>query len=240
MSVESHDEGVRRAVGKGYTNKDFEACIAAALSHKKCERFDLYFMVGMPEQTYETTMETVEYCRHLYKKVANDKRLLPFISPLAPFLDPGSRAFVNPEEHGYILKCRTLEEHREALKQPSWKYIMNYETKWMDRDAIVNATYDSAFELNRLKKDVGAVDEATAADTEARILQAREIMRRVDVIMESGDKDSIKQKLKELKDEVDKSSISTVADKQELEWGLSQFTKFRIPHIIRLMFGKGD
>lgn len=240
MSVESHDEDVRRAVGKGYSNKDFEACLKAALSHKKCERFDLYFMVGMPEQTYEKTMATVEYCRRLYEKLDNDKRLLPFISPLAPFLDPGSRAFVNPEEHGYILKCRTLEEHRQALKQPSWKYIMNYETKWMDRDTIVAATYDSAFELNRLKKEVKAVDAQTAAETEARILQAREIMRRVDEIMESGETAEIDRRLRALKKEVDGSSISTVADKQELEWSLSQFTKFRIPHIIRLMLGKGD
>lgn len=240
MSVESHDEGVRQAIGKGYTNKDFEACLKAALKHKNCERFDLYFMVGMPEQTYEKAMATVEYCRELYGLLDNDKRLLPFISPLAPFLDPGSRAFVNPDEHGYILKCRTLEEHRQALTQPSWKYIMNYETKWMDRDTIVKATYDSAFELNRLKKQVGAVDEATAEETEARILQAREIMKRVDEIMEAEDKTIIAQRLKEFKKEVDDSSISTVADKQELEWGVSQFTKFRIPRIIKLMFGGGD
>jgi B12-binding domain/radical SAM domain protein len=240
MSVESHDEGVRRAIGKGYSNGDFEACLKAALKHKNCERFDLYFMVGMPEQTYEKTMATVDYCRELYGQLDNDKRLLPFISPLAPFLDPGSQAFVNPEQHGYILKCRTLEEHRQALTQPSWKYIMNYETKWMNRDAIVKATYDSAFELNRLKKEVGAVDEKTAEETEARILQAKEIMRRVDEIMEADDKTSIAQRLKDFKKEVDDSSISTVADKQELEWGMSQFTKFRIPRIIKLMFGAGD
>jgi B12-binding domain/radical SAM domain protein len=240
MSVESHDEGVRQAIGKGYTNEDFEACLEAALKHEKCERFDLYFMVGMPEQTYDKTMATVEYCRELYGKLGNDKRLLPFISPLAPFLDPGSRAFVNPEDHGYILKCRTLEEHRQALTQPSWKYIMNYETKWMDRDTIVRATYDSAFELNRLKAQVGAVDEKTAEETEARIVQAKEIMRRVDEIMGEADKSTLPQRLKAFKKEVDDSSISTVADKQELEWGMSQFTKFRIPRIIKLMFGAGD
>lgn len=240
MSVESHDEGVRQRVGKGYTNDDFEACIKAALSHDKCERFDLYFMVGMPGQTYEITMETVDYCRKLFAMVDNDRRLLPFISPLAPFLDPGSRAFVEPEKHGYILRDKTLEQHRQALLQPSWKYIMNYETIWMNRDQIVDATYDSAFGLNRLKREIGAVDEITAMETEERILQAREIMRRVDDIMALGKKSEIDKKLKELKDEVDKSSISTVADKQELEWSVKQMTKFRIPHIIKLMFGAGD
>lgn len=241
MSVESPDETVRQAIGKGYTNADFEACIKAALKHDKCERFDLYFMVGLPEQTYEKTLATVDYCRELYKATDNDERLLPFISPLAPFLDPGSRAFVNPEEHGYKLRCRTLEEHRQALTMPSWKYILNYETKWMDRDAIVAATYDAAFGLNRLKKEVGAIDEATAAETEERITQARAIMTRVDEIMALGDETERQKKLKELKEEVDNSSISTVADKQELEWGITKLApKFRIPRIIKLIFGIGD
>ncbi len=240
MSVESHDEDVRKLVGKGYSDEDFEACLAAALSHEDCERFDLYFMVGMPGQTYEKTMSTIDYCRKLYTQLGNDKRLLPFISPLAPFLDPGSRAFVEPEKHGYILLAKTLEEHRQALLQPSWKYIMNYETKWMNRDQIVDATYDSAFELNRLKLEVGAITEKTARDTETRIVRARDIMQRVDEIMVLPDKAEVEQKLKELKAEVDRSSISTVADKQELEWSVRQLTKFRIPHIIRLMFGAGD
>jgi radical SAM superfamily enzyme YgiQ (UPF0313 family) len=240
MSVESHDEGVRKLVGKGYSNADFEVCIKAALAHSKCERFDLYFMVGMPGQTYEITMETVEYCRALFELVGNDKRLLPFISPLAPFLDPGSRAFVEPEKHGYKLLAKTLEDHRQALLQPSWKYIMNYETEWMDRDAIVRATYDSAFGLNRLKREVGAVDEKTAADTEARIVQARDIMTRVDEIM-GGSPETIEEKLRVLKKEVDDSSISTVADKQELEWSITKMMpKFRIPHIIKLFFGFGE
>lgn len=241
MSVESHDERVRAAIGKGYTNADFEACVKAALSFDKCERFDLYFMVGMPEQTYDITMATVDYCRRLYEITGNDKRLLPFISPLAPFLDPGSRAFVHPEEHGYILRCRTLQEHRDALTQPSWKYILNYETKWMDADTIVAATYDSALGLNKLKQDVGAIDDATAAETEERILNARRIMDRVDGIMASGDQAAIAARLKELKEEVDSSSISTVADKQELEWSITKLApKFRIPQIIKLLFGVGD
>jgi B12-binding domain/radical SAM domain protein len=240
MSVESHDLEVRRLVGKGYSDEDFEACLAAALKHPNCERFDLYFMVGMPGQTYDITMATVDYCRKLYKQLNNDKRLLPFISPLAPFLDPGSQAFCEPEKHGYILRAKTLEEHRQKLLQPSWKYIMNYETKWMNVDQIVDATYDSAFGLNQLKREIGVVDEQTAQETEDRIVQAREIMRRVDEIMALDDQATIDRQLRKLKEEVDRSSISTVADKQELEWSVKQLTKFNIPHIIKLMFGAGD
>jgi len=74
------------------------------------QRLDLFFMVGLKMQTYESVMETVEYSRRMLKKMADrgDNRLIPFISPLAPFLDPGSRAFEEPEKHGYNLFARTL------------------------------------------------------------------------------------------------------------------------------------
>jgi hypothetical protein len=54
------------------------------------------------------------------KQYARDgeNRVIPFISPLAPFVDPGSRAFEEPEKHGYKLFARTLEEHRRQLLAP--------------------------------------------------------------------------------------------------------------------------
>ena len=39
-------------------------------------------------------------------------------------LDPGSLAFDNPEQYGYTLRAKTLEEHRQRLVQPSWKHII--------------------------------------------------------------------------------------------------------------------
>ena len=35
---------------------------------------------------------------------------------MAPFLDPGSLVFDNPEEYGYTLRATTLEEHRQLLR----------------------------------------------------------------------------------------------------------------------------
>jgi B12-binding domain/radical SAM domain protein len=239
MSVESHDEGVRAAIGKGYSNQAIEESIGAALEHN-CERFDLYFLVGLPKQTKQTVMETVEYCDHLYKKFGGDPRIRVFISPLAPFLDPGSRGFEQPERLGYKLLCHTLEEHRQALLQPSWKYTLNYATEWMTREEIVDVTYEAALGLNEVKRRWGVVEEKEARENEERIRRAVAIMKRVDAVVALGDPVEQERRLSQLKAEVDGASISTVVDKRELEWSLGRRVwRFRPWQILRIALSRG-
>jgi B12-binding domain/radical SAM domain protein len=224
ISVESHDDGVRAAFGKKhYTMDQVEETVIAALKNG-CSRFDLYFMTGIPSQTAESVRETADYVRHLYGRVGNDPRLLCFTSPMAPFLDPGSIAFDNPEAHGYTLRARTLEEHRERLVLPSWKHIMNYESHSMSPDEMVEATYDAAIGINRVKADIGIIDPVVALQTENRIGEARLSMARIDAIME-GPLLSREPALKGLKEEFDRLSQSTVADKTELNWPRSTTLK---------------
>ncbi|MDO9123704.1 MAG: TIGR04190 family B12-binding domain/radical SAM domain protein, partial [Deltaproteobacteria bacterium] len=123
ISPESHDEEVRKAFGRPYANSPMEKMIADAID-LGCKRIDLFFMIGLPKQTYESVMETVDYCRLLLERFQPYDKLFPFISPLAPFLDPGSTVFEEPEKFGYRLLYRTVEEHRQALTTPSWKYIL--------------------------------------------------------------------------------------------------------------------
>jgi B12-binding domain/radical SAM domain protein len=217
ISVETHDDGVRAAFGKNmYTMQQVEDTIVSALKNG-CSRFDLYFMTGIPSQTAESVRETTDYVRHLYEVVGNDPRLLCFTSPMAPFLDPGSIAFENPEAHGYTLRAKTLEEHRQRLLLPSWKHIMNYESHSMSPDDMVEATYDAAIGINRVKADIGIVDSVVAARTEQRISDARVSMARIDRIMD-GPQEWRSAHLKVLKDEFDRLSQSTVAEKSELNW----------------------
>jgi hypothetical protein len=108
------------------------------------------------------------------------RKLFPYISPLAPFLDPGSRVFENPKEYGYRLFCHTLEEHRKALLEPSWKQMLNYETEWMTRDEIVESTYQSALRLNRVKCDHGLIKLKKFREIEKRIRGAQDIIRAID------------------------------------------------------------
>lgn len=234
MSLESHDEEVRCALGKGYSNQAMEEALAAALAHS-CERFDLYFLVGLPRQTAESVLETVSYCRELYEKFNGDKRLRFFVSPLAPFLDPGSLAFDHPERFGYKILYHTLEEHRQALLQPSWKYILNYETEWMSRDEIVDVTYRAALELNEVKREYGIIDDDIAERTKKRIREATEITKRIDEIMETEDKEERETKLALFKDKIDRSSISTVCWKRELEWPVPNLINFRTVQLLKVV-----
>ncbi|RJQ52190.1 MAG: TIGR04190 family B12-binding domain/radical SAM domain protein [Actinobacteria bacterium] len=216
ISMESHDEEIRRTFGKNYTNEALEASIGYALKHS-CERVDVYFMTGIPKQTADSVRETGAYCDNLYQKMGGDRRMLVFTSPMAPFLDPGSIVWENPEKYGYRLRCRTLEEHRQALLQPSWKYIMNYESEYMSPDEHVEATYQAGIDLNRVKARYGVLDQETAGTTEARIQQARKVMSEIDEIM-TDDASKRGVHLANLKHRVDTVNESTVCEKKELVW----------------------
>jgi len=217
ISVESHDDAVRAAFGKKhYTTEQVEESIRAALRHG-CKRFDLYFMTGIPSQTAASVLETPDYVKGLYERTGNDCRLLPFISPMAPFLDPGSLAFDDPDTHGYTRLATTLEEHRQLLLEPSWRYIMNYESKAMSKGEMIDATYQAAIGVNRVKAAVGAIPADQAPQTEARIAQATLAMERIDEIV-SGDPAHRAQALDDFRSEIDKLNESTVCEKNELNW----------------------
>jgi hypothetical protein len=175
-------------------------------------------MIGLPKQDYQSVMDTVDYCEYLMREVdpGPERRLIPFISPLAPFLDPGSPVFERPERHGYRFFARSLEEHRQALVQPSWKYVLNYETEWLDRDGIVDSTYEAGLRLNRLKARYGLVAADQAGRTEARILKARRLIAQVDDIMSVQDPERRARLLHAIKPQVDVANLSTVCDKTEL------------------------
>ena len=234
ISVESHDDAVRAAFGKShYTTEQVEESIRAALRNG-CKRFDLYFMTGIPTQTAASVLETGEYVRGLYERTGNDTRLLPFISPMAPFLDPGSKVFDDPDTYGYTLKARTLEEHRQLLLEPSWRYIMNYESDAMTSAELVDSTYQAAIDVNRVKVGVGVLAAAAAATTEARIGEARLAMARIDEIV-AGEPRQRVPRLAALRAEIEHLNESTVAEKSDLEWP-RQARAYHVFNVIVLWF----
>ena len=117
ISVESHDDGVRAAFGKKhYTMDAGRGHVIATRSSNGCSRFDLYFMTGIPSQTADSVRETARVRRGTSTSAsATTRGCCAFTSPMAPFLDPGSIVFDNPEEYGYTLRATTLEEHRQLL-----------------------------------------------------------------------------------------------------------------------------
>lgn len=174
ISPESHDEEVRRLQGRDYTNTALEKMLDDALV-LGCQKIDVFFMIGLPKQTPSLVADTVEYCGLLLERFGKNGNLYPFIAPLSPFLDPGSQAFENPAQHGFIRFFSTLEEHAHALQQPSWTYVLNYETRWMTREHLVDVTYQSLSSLTELRRRYGLLDEEKAR----RILEGTALSRRL-------------------------------------------------------------
>jgi len=223
-------------MGKKFSNKELVDSIKYALS-KGGMRFDLYFMTGLPGQTKESIMETVDFCRDIYEDIGWDKRFMPFISPMAPFLDPGSRAFEDPEKFGYKLIRKSLKDHIEAITMPSWKHILNYESKYISKDELVDATYEAAIGLNRLKAKAGGISKDVAGMNEERIVKASKVMSDIDSIMNISDKDIREKKLQLLKEKIYDYSMSTVCEKKELEFPLFN-RRFNWFEIIKTTFSK--
>ena len=94
---------------------------------------------------------------------------------------------------------------------------MNYESHSMSPDEMVEATYDAAIGINRVKADIGLLDTSVADRTEKRINEARVSMARIDKIM-AGPLAEQEPALLGLKKEFDRLSESTVAEKSQLNW----------------------
>jgi hypothetical protein len=187
-----------------------------------CKRLDVFFMIGMPGQDYQSVMDTIDYCGELIRKVDGDSRLWPFISPLAPFLDPGSLAFEQSEKYGYQVRDRTLADHIRALLQPTWKHVLSYETKWMTRDEIASATYEAGLRLNRLKAESGLTPWNEALQTEERIRRAVSLLGRIDELIATTPAAELDSELMKLKPEIDVANESTVCEKEELDIPMSR------------------
>jgi B12-binding domain/radical SAM domain protein len=229
FSPESHDQDVRKAQGgEGeYDNAAMEAMLCEAL-RLGCSRLDVFFMIGLPGQTVSSVHASIDYCEHLFS--LGDRRLSCFISPMGPFIDPGSRGFEEPERFGYRLFAHTLEEHRQLLVQPSWEQILNYETRWMTRAELVDATYDGAERLNALKMRHGRISRRRGELVALRMREARELRTRLDAqLAQTGGTTAPAA----LEGEIARFSISTVCDKRELFWPRHLFN-FRLREVLRI------
>ena len=185
MSPESHDPEVREiSLGRNFTNKAMEDMIQAALDNN-ANRVEIFFMIGLHKQDKQSVLDTVDYCEELLKKFNADKRLFLFMGHQAPFMAPGSPAFEHPEKYGFRLLYKTFEEHRQALVLPSWKYQLNYETKWLSQKEITEVTYEAIDRLTQLKARYGQISQQMADVQSERIKRAKELEERLDILIEA-------------------------------------------------------
>ncbi len=253
VTIETQDEKLRKqdCLKFPVSNGRVEDTIASALSHG-CAKLDLFFMVGIPHQTYESAMGSVPYCESLIKRFGADSRLQFFISPMGPFLDPGCGAYEDPK-YGYRHFYRTLEDHRMALLEPTWKSILSYETDAMCRDEIIAASYDAAGELNELKFKYGLVSAETYNHVKKHQTAARTAMEAVEAALTLPE-DKRHAALSAIQDMVKEANADTLFKKEELEWegtsGLRVGTAFlrtmflglaeEMDHGVHRLFGRYD
>ena len=236
ISPESHDPAVLQLSNKSFTAESIESSARNILA-AGCQRLDLFFMVGMPAQTVASALASIDYCGRLMKHSGGDPRLKCFISPLAPFLDPGSLAFEYPERFGYRRFFKSLDEHRRALTAPSWKHVLNYETRWMKRADIVDSTYQAALQLNRLKAEVGQLSREKSQLIEGQIRKSVSLIGRIDCLVEHGDVHRTSKELLRLNSEIESVNSSTVCEKEELDLPVAGRVPIRLLKTAGMLLG---
>ena len=191
ISPESGATGTRVVHGRGYTNE------ALLRTVENCQRVGLhlmvFFMVGLAGETRASMEETWKFWDQIYSSaegVRTEGEESTVIHSLGPMvlLDPGSMAFDSPEEHGYSLTSKSLEDYVRAMRNPSWHQWLSYETKKMDRAALVNLMLDSMEHSIEVWEKHGIYTRPEAAKQRLRHVDAsRWAIQEVDRIMKGHD-----------------------------------------------------
>jgi B12-binding domain/radical SAM domain protein len=233
ISPESHDEEIRGTAGKNYTNEELERNITWALE-AGCARFDVFFMIGLPGQTKDSVMRSVDYCAWLLRNFG--PRVNPSIGPLAPFIDPGCAYFREPDHHGYRIFHHTLEDYSRASFSPHWRQLLGYETEWMSRQEIVDTTYEALLALNVIKAKNGLISPEHASLNDRRLRDTVSLLKMVDDI--SGLEDPRLQlvEMEKVRRESLKLSRQLYLPKKELMWPVTG-ARFKYLNILRILLG---
>jgi len=217
FSPDSYEENVRNALMRNYDNASIDRTIKKAFENG-CKRFDLFFMTGLPEQTNESVMNGIRAAGRIWDSLDRNNGLFIYNAPFAPFVDPGSRAFEDPERYGYRFFARTLEEHRVLLDNPSWKHVLSYETRRMTRDDIAETSYDAAAELAKMEYERGRISKDAYETRIERTANAKDVLRRIDDILLIKDAREREDSLWSIKEEGERLMASTICNKNDLDW----------------------
>ena len=161
ISPDSSLREIRERTGRSYSNEDLEKSLQLAKEFGS-RKFDVYFSIGLPNQTKEDVLKDADYIEHLTKEYSSDEMpIYGFISPLAPFLDPGSLFYEKPDTYGFTVHTKGIMDYYNLLENgKSWDDFLNYETKWMSKKEIVEATYLSGIRMVEVGSRLGYIQYA--------------------------------------------------------------------------------
>jgi B12-binding domain/radical SAM domain protein len=198
LCPDTGSDAVRKLLGRHYSNAKLLETI------KLCHRYRIpvtnFFSVGLAGETEAQVKETWDLCeqlstldRHALEQgwFADIRDTVPIGWPiLGPILiDPGSKAFDAPEKHGYKLLYPNLEAYIQGLSRPSWHQWMNYETRLLNKDAIVDLILQSMEFIIDHKAKYGFYTSMEAVNYDRNRLEAdRFVLQEVDKLMRIEDR----------------------------------------------------
>jgi radical SAM superfamily enzyme YgiQ (UPF0313 family) len=195
FSPESGSDKVRMAYGSNFTNDSILA------TNDKCAAnsipIDFHFMIALGEESPETLKEMWD----LWGRIMSRKTPKFFTSvdfgPMV-LLDPGSIAYESPTRFGYRMLFTTFNQIREKLSSPLWVDWVNYETRYLTRDQVVQSIFEATKVWIDLYEKHGLFDQKRAYDERIRLQLEKRIVAEVRGVLEKPDSPERLQKLKEL------------------------------------------
>ncbi len=151
ISPESSSEEIRIKNNKFYTNYSLEKNMEFAKRHN-ARKMDVFFSIGLSGQEKSHIDQDYIYA----KRKQNDfgEWLHFFISPIVPFIDPGSIAFEMPDKYGFRIFARTLTDHYNLLENSrTWVESLNYETIWLKREDIGKISMEMQEKFSSLREE---------------------------------------------------------------------------------------
>jgi radical SAM superfamily enzyme YgiQ (UPF0313 family) len=205
-------DAVRHTLGRHYSNESIRETMKACLKYRiPVTNFFSVGLAGESEKEMADTWKLWEELDALNREAFAGGRL-DYIRETIPaggqvmgpiVLDPGSRAFDDPEAHGYRLLYKDLEQYVEALSQPTWDQWLNYETELMDRSQILDMIYQTLeFTIDQRERE-GLYSGAQAYFERCRLQADRVVLEQMTSIRAIDDSDERTRRLVRMRETVD-------------------------------------
>ena len=161
ISPESGVDSVRGAHGRKYTNEGLFTTIG--LCKKYGIKLGSFSMLALANDTPETIKKTWASWEQICTLNLDHNAPVDYAFGPMILLDPGSLAFDRPSSYGYRLIFKDFDDYINGLSLPSWHQWISYETKFLDREAIVRQTIDSLEYSINLRERCGYYSKSEAA-----------------------------------------------------------------------------
>lgn len=183
ISPESGNDEVRKAHGRIYTT--------SALMQTVENSVDLgipigvFFLISLGHESPQTLYETWSLWEKILKLNVEKKRPAKTFVDFGPMilLDPGSPAYFDEKRYGYKILFKNFIDFYENLKIPHWKFWINYETLFFDRDTVGKVILDSWEALSIARWKLGQLSQREYELDLLRVKFERTLYKNIDKIL---------------------------------------------------------